>query len=42
VASKFKVEVFQEIELMVDITENALVPPHIKLTEDEKKALLQR
>ncbi len=40
--SKFKIEIFLEIELMVDITEHQLVPPHIKLTEDEKKALLER
>ncbi len=41
-ASKFKIELFREIELMVDITEHELVPPHIKLTEDEKKTLLER
>ena len=40
--SKFKIEIFLEIKLMVDITEHQLVPPHIKLTEDEKKALLER
>ncbi len=40
--SKFKIELFRETELMVDITEHQLVPPHTKLTGDEKKALLER
>ena len=40
--SKFKIELFRESELMVDITEHHLVPPHTKLTGDEKKALLER
>jgi len=35
-------ETFQETELMVNITEHKLVPPHIKLTTAETKKLLER
>jgi DNA-directed RNA polymerase I, II, and III subunit RPABC1 len=41
-APKYKLEQFKETELLVNITEHQLVPKHIRLTSDEKKALLER
>jgi DNA-directed RNA polymerase I, II, and III subunit RPABC1 len=42
VASKFKFEYFNETDLLVNITEHELVPKHIKLTPEEKTALLTK
>ncbi len=36
------IELFQEAELLVNITEHVLVPKHIVLTEDDKVALLKK
>ncbi|KAI9661221.1 MAG: DNA-directed RNA polymerases II 24 kDa polypeptide (RNA polymerase II subunit 5) [Bathelium mastoideum] len=36
------VEVFDESDLLVNITKHELVPKHVLLSPDEKKALLQR
>lgn len=41
-APKYKLEQFTENELLVNITEHSLVPEHIKLSSEEKKALLLR
>lgn len=41
-APKYILEQFAEAELVVNITEHVLVPQHIVLTEEEKKALLAR
>jgi DNA-directed RNA polymerase I, II, and III subunit RPABC1 len=41
-APKYKLEQFKETELLVNITEHSLVPKHIKLTREEKRALLER
>lgn len=41
-APKFRIEQFNEIELLVNITEHQLVPQHVKLTREEKKQLLDR
>lgn len=40
--SKFHMEQFHEQELLVNITEHVLVPQHQLLSDDEKKALLER
>lgn len=36
------IETFQESDLIVNITKHTLVPKHIRLSDDEKKELLQR
>ena len=41
-APKYIMEQFSEAELVVNITEHVLVPQHIVLSDDEKKALLAR
>lgn len=41
-APKYIMEQFSESELIVNITEHKLVPVHVVLTEEEKKALLAR
>eukprot|EP00027_Filamoeba_sp_ATCC50430_P008977 CAMPEP_0168560796 /NCGR_PEP_ID=MMETSP0413-20121227/11253_1 /TAXON_ID=136452 /ORGANISM="Filamoeba nolandi, Strain NC-AS-23-1" /LENGTH=186 /DNA_ID=CAMNT_0008592125 /DNA_START=128 /DNA_END=688 /DNA_ORIENTATION=+ len=41
-APRFKLEQFIETELLVNITEHVLVPKHIKLSREEKAALLER
>ena len=38
----FHIDLFAEHELLVDITEHYLVPPHSVLTEKETKDLLER
>ncbi|EME29212.1 DNA-directed RNA polymerase II subunit E [Galdieria sulphuraria] len=42
VASQFKVEVFLEMELLVNITHHELVPKHEVLSTEGKKQLLKR
>ncbi len=39
-APKYLLEQFTETELVVNITEHTLVPQHVVLTDDEKRALL--
>merc|ERR1712039_1166308 len=39
---KVRIEVFDENELIVNITHHELVPQHVPLTEEEKQQLLQR
>jgi DNA-directed RNA polymerase I, II, and III subunit RPABC1 len=39
---KYKIELFNEAELLVDITEHYLVPQHFVLTDQEKLELLKR
>jgi len=36
------IELFNEEELLVNITEHSLVPKHVLLSDDEKKQLLER
>eukprot|EP01080_Neovahlkampfia_damariscottae_P011148 gene11148-3970_t len=36
------IETFKESELLINITQHSLVPEHIPLNDDEKKALTQR
>lgn len=38
----FHLDLFKESNLLVDITEHFLVPPHIALSEKETKDLLER
>lgn len=39
---RYQTELFREAELLVDITEHVLVPEHVVLTDDEKKAVLSK
>jgi DNA-directed RNA polymerase I, II, and III subunit RPABC1 len=39
---KYHIEIFQEAELLVNITKHVLVPEHRILTPDEKRTLLDR
>ena len=41
-APRYQVEVFQEQELLVNVTHHVLVPPHTVLSGEEKRALLAR
>jgi len=41
-APRYQVEVFQEQELLVNVTHHVLVPPHTVLSQEEKAALLGR
>ena len=36
------IETFKESELLINITQHSLVPEHIPLSDEEKKALTQR
>jgi DNA-directed RNA polymerase I, II, and III subunit RPABC1 len=40
--TQFELEDFHEVALLVNITHHQLVPKHRVLTDEEKKALLQR
>ncbi|EKD19767.1 hypothetical protein LZ554_001911 [Drepanopeziza brunnea f. sp. 'monogermtubi'] len=42
VASETRIECFMDADLLVNITHHELVPKHITLSRDEKKALLER
>nr|XP_043626224.1 DNA-directed RNA polymerases II and IV subunit 5A-like [Erigeron canadensis] len=42
IAGRFRVEVFQEAELLVNIRYHDLVPEHVPITEQEKVELLQK
>lgn len=39
---EIKIEAFKEDELLVNITEHELVPKHIIISDEEKKALLEK
>ena len=39
---EYKIELFQDIELIVNITKHKLVPKHTPLTSVEKKELLKK
>lgn len=41
-SGRFRMEVFLENELLVNITQHQLVPEHVVLSSDEKKTLLMR
>lgn len=41
-AASRHIELFDESELLVNITEHVFVPKHTLLTEEEKKQLLKR
>ncbi|KAF5742916.1 DNA-directed RNA polymerase II putative isoform 1 [Tripterygium wilfordii] len=42
VSTRFHIDVFEEAELLSNISEHALVPPHTVLTNQEKKELLDK
>lgn len=42
VAAETRIECFQDTDLLVNITHHELVPKHVMLSKDEKKALLER
>jgi len=39
---KYKIEQFIETELLVNITDHILVPKHLKLSQEEKRGLLEK
>ncbi|PVU96375.1 hypothetical protein BB561_001223 [Smittium simulii] len=41
-SSKYQLEAFNEADLIINITHHELVPKHVVLQDEEKKALLQR
>lgn len=41
-AAQYKIEAFQESELLVNITKHELVPKHTVLTPEEKNELLKK
>ena len=41
-APRRHIELFEDVELLVDITQHAFVPKHVVLSDDEKQALLVR
>lgn len=41
-AQQYKLEEFSEADLLVNITHHTLVPKHEVLTQEEKKALLEK
>jgi len=42
VASEYKIEIFLEVDLLVNITHHELVPTHVVLSGEERMKLLER
>lgn len=39
---EFQIEIFQDNELLINITEHEMVPKHILISEKEKRELLMK
>ncbi len=39
---KYKIDIFLDIDLIINITKHKLVPKHTPLTKEEKKQLLEK